>query len=66
MQRRLLFKTITQAIEEAHRWDQESGFTALVTLEKGGGYTLYGHGKCVYSTAHINDAGGELEVYRRQ
>ena len=64
MHQPLVFKTLTQAIEEAHRWGRECDLPSVVTIEEDGSYTLYGHGERVYNHAPRDSTGGELEVYR--
>ena len=44
------FHTLSEAIQEAQRWDEELEFPAIVTEEEDGSYTLYGAGKKVYDT----------------
>lgn len=43
-------KTLSEAIQEAQRWDEELESLAIVTKEDDGSYTLYGAGKKVYDT----------------
>jgi len=44
------FNTLSEAIREALRWDEELEFPAMVTKEDGGSYTLYGAGTVVWTT----------------
>jgi hypothetical protein len=59
-----MFNTLSEAIEEAHRWVKEADLPALVTLEEDGSYTFYGHGKRVYNTTLDGIYGTDLDVYR--
>ena len=44
------FNTLTEAIKEAQRWDEELEFPCVVTQEKDGSYTLFGAGTVVWTT----------------
>ena len=43
------FKTLTEAIKEVQRWDEELEFPCVVTQEKDGSYTLFGLGEKVWN-----------------
>ena len=50
------FHTLSEAIQEAQRWDEELEFPAIVTEEEDGSYTLYGAGKVIYDTTKVTYA----------
>ena len=43
------FNTLSEAIEEALRWDEELEISAIVTKEDDGSYTLFGNGTKVWT-----------------
>ena len=45
----LKFNTLSEAIEEALRWDEELEISAVVTKEDDGSYTLFGNGTKVWT-----------------
>ena len=45
----LKFCTLSEAIEEAQRWDEELEISAVVTKEDDGSYTLFGLGEKVWN-----------------
>lgn len=45
----LKFNTLSEAIEEAQRWDEELEISAVVTKEDDGSYTLFGLGEKVWN-----------------
>ena len=45
----LKFNTLSEAIEEALRWDEELEISAVVTKEVDGSYTLFGNGTKVWT-----------------
>lgn len=45
----LKFNTLSEAIEEAQRWDEELEIRAVVTKEDDGSYTLFGLGEKVWN-----------------
>ena len=47
------FNTLTEAVKEAQRWDEELEFPCVVTQEKDGSYTLFGAGNVVYDTTKL-------------
>ena len=42
------FNTLSEAIQEAQRWDEELEISAVVTKEDDGSYTLFGLGEKVW------------------
>lgn len=48
------FDILSEAIEEAHRFEERTDFPCCrVTEEEDGSYTFYGHGKKVYDTNKV-------------
>ena len=45
----LKFNTLSEAIQEAQRWDEELEISAVVTKEDDGSYTLFGLGEKVWT-----------------
>ena len=43
------FHTLSDAIQEAQRWDEELEISAVVTKEDDGSYTLFGLGEKVWN-----------------
>ena len=58
------FNTLSEAIEEAHKWVKEADLPVIITLEEDGSYTFYGHGKRVYNTVGLL-ADSELDIYQQ-